>query len=78
MHKGTAARGACMSSWHSMQLVIVGKMTRDWPLKPSVPPSINGLRLSGFSMSTIPTRVALIHRRASIESRPQMTMLNCM
>ena len=34
VQRGTAARGACMSSWHSMQDVMVGKTTLDWPLKP--------------------------------------------
>ncbi|KAH0356591.1 hypothetical protein KCU81_g850, partial [Aureobasidium melanogenum] len=47
-------------SWHSMQLVTVGRITLDWPLKPSVPPSINGFRLSTFSSSTIPTRVVVL------------------
>lgn len=45
---------------------------------PSVPPSISGFSESGFSMSTMPTSVALIHLRASILSRPQTTMPNCM
>lgn len=36
MQRGTAARGACRSSWHSMQDVIVGKITRDCPAKPDI------------------------------------------
>lgn len=78
VHRGTAARGACMSSWHSIQEVSVGNTTRAWPLKPSVPPSMSGLSDSAFAMSTIPTSVALIHLRASILSSPQIMILNCM
>jgi len=33
-----------------MQELIVGKMTRAWPLKPSVPPSIIGFKLSGVAV----------------------------
>ena len=45
---------------------------------PSVPPSISGLRDSRFSSSTMSTKVALIHLRASMLSRPQMMSRNCM
>lgn len=34
VQRGTAGRGACMSSWHSMHEVRVGSMTRAWPLNP--------------------------------------------
>lgn len=34
VHNGTAARGACMSSWHSKQEVRVGRITRACPLNP--------------------------------------------
>jgi len=34
VQRGTAARGVCMSSWHSRQDVMVGIMTRAWPLNP--------------------------------------------
>lgn len=34
-------------------------------------------RESGFSMSTMATRVLLIQRRASMESRPQIMAWNC-
>ena len=39
VQRGTAGRGACISSWHSMHDESVGKITRAWPLNP-IPPSV--------------------------------------
>ena len=35
---------------HSTQGVTDGKITREFPLKPSVPPSIKGMILSGLGL----------------------------
>ena len=61
-HLGVSARVqsgnlVCGGNSHSVQSkqgVMPGRMTRAWPLKPSVPPSITGLivELSGFPSSS--------------------------
>mmetsp|Transcript_26733 Transcript_26733/g.64996 ORF Transcript_26733/g.64996 Transcript_26733/m.64996 type:complete len:297 (-) Transcript_26733:133-1023(-) len=84
VHSWNTVCGGNSDSEHSKQLVMSGRITRQWPLKPSVPPSISGMMVSGSwmspssSTSTIDTSVELIQRRASIESRPAITMLNFM
>lgn len=47
VHSGTAAEGAKASRLHSKQEVIRGRIRRDCPEKPSVPPSMRGMMVSG-------------------------------
>jgi len=81
VQSGTAAVGANASSEHSKQEVILGKMRRDWPEKPSVPPSTSGMIVSGLGSpsSSNSTRLLIIpfnHLLASTLSNPLMTTLN--
>ena len=73
VHIGNVCCGGNESIEHSKHDVIVGIMTLDWPLRPSVPPSIKGIMVDGsgspsVSYSTRPTSKELSHRRASILS----------
>ena len=83
VHMGNVTRGGKRSSVHSKHAVSRGRITRAWPLKPSVPPSMMGITVvmstsPCSSYSTSSATVALIHRRASTESSPQMITLNCL
>lgn len=82
VQRGTAAVGANASREHSKQDVIRGRMRRDWPEKPSVPPSMIGMIVSGLGSpsSSNSTRLLIIpfnHLLASTLSNPLMTTLNC-
>ncbi len=73
--------GGKVSMAHSKQAERRGRMTLAWPRQPSVPPSIIGIIVSttGCSFSSSSTRlisVVFSQRRASIESRPEITMAN--
>jgi len=73
--------GGKVSMAHSKQADRRGRITRAWPRQPSVPPSIMGMMVSttGCSFSSSSTRLISVlfsQRRASIESRPEMTIAN--
>jgi len=48
VQRGTAAEGVKASREHSKQDVMRGRMRRDWPENPSVPPSTRGMMVSGI------------------------------
>mmetsp|Transcript_17955 Transcript_17955/g.36472 ORF Transcript_17955/g.36472 Transcript_17955/m.36472 type:complete len:214 (-) Transcript_17955:516-1157(-) len=80
VHMGKVFWGGKASREHSKQDVILGMMTRAWPRKPSVPPSMMGMIVSGSgspssSTATRETIMALSQRRASTLSRPEMMTL---
>jgi hypothetical protein len=77
VHNGTAAEGAKESNEHSKQDVIRGRIRRDWPEKPSVPPSIRGMMVSGrgspsLSNSTRLLIIPLSHLLRDEKRRNQM------
>lgn len=76
VHSGYVLGVSNMERVHSKHADRRGRITRAWPMRPSEPPSIHGMRPDrstspvSASTSTSDTSVALSHRRASIESRP--------
>lgn len=82
VHSGNSRCGGKASSEHSKQLVRRGRITRAWPLNPSVPPSMNGMIVVQSSLPESPsgstrlTSIELSHRRASMLSRPEMITEN--
>jgi len=47
VHMGKVTRGGNRSSVHSKHALMRGMITRAWPLKPSVPPSMMGMMVRG-------------------------------
>jgi len=83
VHMGNPVGGGSEPNEHSKHPVLNGTMTLAWPLNPSVPPSINGLCVSGFGypLSSNSTRLWSIefnHLLASMLSRPAITIWNCL
>jgi hypothetical protein len=79
VQSGYVVCGGNSHSVHSKQGVIPGTMTRTWPRKPSVPPSMSGVMVdgSGAPSSSNASRehaTAFMWRRASSESRPSTMM----
>jgi len=71
VHRGNLVWGGNSHNVHSKQGVKPGRMTRAWPLKPSVPPSTMGLMVSSLGLPSSSNSARRVGADFLLEAKPR-------